>query len=245
MKTPKMIIFDYGNTLIFEKDIKQKKAYTKLYKHITKNPDCISLDDFIKKAFCIYDNLEKNAITYDIEIPQTCFFNMLFQSFNLQIDVDYSNLKEIFWESIAPCMPMPNIEKLMDYLAVSNIRSAVISNISFSGETLKNRINRYIPKNNFEFTMASSDYGYRKPNLILFEIALKKANLNASDVWYCGDNRRADVIGSSTAGITPVLFSTPLGCPYNNDSSTIPNFEFLSITDWQELIQKLENISQS
>jgi len=29
---------------------------------------------------------------------------------------------------------------------------------------------------------------FRKPNPMLFELALKKAGLNAGDVWFCGNN---------------------------------------------------------
>ena len=45
----------------------------------------------------------------------------------------------------------------------------------------------------------SCEYVFRKPNPLLFELALKKAGLPASDVWFCGDNMTArideDVLG--------------------------------------------------
>ena len=45
-----------------------------------------------------------------------------------------------------------------------------------------------LASNKFESIIASSDYMFRKPNPMLFELALKKAGLNAGDVWFCGNN---------------------------------------------------------
>ena len=52
-----------------------------------------------------------------------------------------------------------------------------------------------------DFVITSSDYFIRKPNYILFHIALQKAGLHANEVWYCGDNPQADIEGSSQVGI--------------------------------------------
>lgn len=240
MNRPKMIIFDYGNTLIFEKELNLQRAYSQLYTCISKNPDKISLDEFYKKGIETFDIIKSRALENDIEIHQHIFYNTFFQSLNIEFELPYIELEHIFWEALAPCMPMPNIEKLLLYLEEHHIRSAVISNISFSEQALTNRINTYLPKNNFEFIIASSEYGFRKPEKILFEIALKKARLNACDVWYCGDNKRADIIGAASAGIMPVLFTGDLDCPYYNDSDISVHFDFTAIKDWNELINKLE-----
>ncbi len=239
MNKPKMIIFDYGNTLIFEKELNLQKAYAQLYTCISKNPDKISSDEFYKKATETFDIIKTRALENDIEIHQHIFYNALFQSLNIEFELPYVELERVFWEALAPCMPMPNIENLLLYLEKQHIRSAVISNISFSEQALTNRINKYLPKNNFEFIIASSEYGFRKPEKILFEIALKKASLNACDVLYCGDNKRADIMGAASAGITPVLFTSDLGCPYYNDSKINLSFDFIAIKDWNELINKL------
>ncbi|AGT44730.1 HAD family hydrolase [Treponema pedis] len=239
MQKPKMILFDYGNTLIFEKELNLERAYKSLYKFILKNPLKITCQEFYEKGIEIGDKIWKKALPNDLEIHQHCFFNSLFQSLGIEFNLSYVELEGIFWEALAPCMPMPNIERLLFHLNKNNIRSAVISNISFSAEALKKRINKYLPDNNFEFIIASSEFGFRKPEEMLFQAALKKASLNSNEVWYCGDNRRADIIGAASAGIKPVLFTTELGCPYHNDSDVNPDFEFLQIKDWNELAEMI------
>jgi putative hydrolase of the HAD superfamily len=46
--------------------------------------------------------------------------------------------------------------------------------------------------------------GYRKPDPGIFQIALSKLDLKASDVWFVGDNPVDDIEGSSLIGMTPI-----------------------------------------
>lgn len=81
---------------------------------------------------------------------------------------------------------------MLDYINENGIRSAVISNLIWPGIALTERLNRLLPNNRFEFVMTSSDYFMRKPNRILFDIALQKAGVSADKVWYCGDNPQSN-----------------------------------------------------
>ncbi len=242
MKKPKMIIFDYGNTLIYETELNLEKAYDKLYDRITSNPDSVSRDEFIKKGVSLIEKIVESAIKKDVEFQHSAIFRSLFGLLNIEIDMPIAELEFIFWEDLAPGSDMPNIKKLLAFLEKEKIRSAVISNMSFSEEVLTRRINKYIPDNNFEFIMASSSYGFRKPDPILFEIALKKSGLKAEEVWYCGDNLRADVLGSSAVGITPVLFTHHKPCPYYNESDTKIDFDYLKFSDWTDMIDLLKKL---
>ncbi|MPM92217.1 hypothetical protein SDC9_139352 [bioreactor metagenome] len=139
---------------------------------------------------------------------------------------------------------MPNANKMLDYISGKGIRSAVISNLLWSGEALTERLNRLLPNNRFEFVITSSDYLFRKPNRLLFELALRKARLDAKDVWYCGDNPQADVEGSAQVGIFPVWYQ----CASVKDprEDEIPHFcpacEHLHIHEWDEMIDVLERM---
>ena len=67
--------------------------------------------------------------------------------------------------------------------------------------------------------MTSSDYLVRKPNPLLFEIALQKAGLCGEEVWYCGDNPKADIEGAAQVGIYPIWYDNDLE-KGNRDGST-------------------------
>ncbi len=84
--------------------------------------------------------------------------------------------------------------------------------------------------------MASSEYIFRKPSPMIFKLALKKANLNPNEVWYCGDNPIADVKGSSSVGIFPVWYDN-----YHTKQAEL-NTEHLYINEWSEMINVLEEL---
>lgn len=131
---------------------------------------------------------------------------------------------------------------MLDYIKGLGIRSGVISNIGWSGDALTERIDRLLPHNHFEFVIASSEYMFRKPEPMLFELALKKAELNAEEVWFCGDNVKADVEGSAAVGMFPVWYEddTVENLWYRQNRGIIPQCEHLHIQDWRKLIKVLE-----
>ncbi|HEX3044622.1 MAG TPA: HAD family hydrolase, partial [Bacillota bacterium] len=71
---------------------------------------------------------------------------------------------------------------------------------------MENEFNQFIPSQQFEFIIASSEYVFRKPHKRIFELALQKANLKPCEVWYCGDNAVCDVDGAADCGIFAVWY---------------------------------------
>lgn len=55
----------------------------------------------------------------------------------LEFDLSFDELETIFWDNASPCTLTPYIEDLLQYLPEANIRTAVVSNISYSGNSLK------------------------------------------------------------------------------------------------------------
>lgn len=84
----------------------------------------------------------------------------------------------------------------------------------------------------------------RKPNPVIFELALHKAGLQANDVWFCGDNLYADVYGANTVGIFPVHYDNrSIENPWKHaDNEIKPDFEYLHINSWLEMIDVLEKL---
>lgn len=115
-------------------------------------------------------------------------------------------METVFWNGASMGATMPEADKMLDYLNKNGIRSAVISNLLWSGAALSERLNKLLPMNQFEFVMTSSDHIMRKSNRILFDIALRKSGLCADEIWYCGDNPQADIEGASQVGMYPVWY---------------------------------------
>lgn len=242
MNKPKMILFDYGNTLLYEPEFDFLRGEEALFPYITRNENGLTpkqVDDFSQELF------ERISAVRGIgfELHERQFQQYVYEYLGIEFSIPLPEVERILWENASPGAPMPNVETMLDYIHANKIRSGVISNIGWSGTALTERIRRLLPRSKFEFVMASSEYLFRKPSPFLFELALKKARLNAEDVWFCGDNIRADVEGSAAVGIFPVWYEDlKTENPWREQNEReVPSCAHCHIADWLDLIDVLRD----
>ena len=244
MNYPRMIIFDYGHTLLYEPGWDSVRGNAELLKFAVKNPNNCTLNDVVNAAELIFGKNIENVRKIGYDISGQIGNRALYDYLGIEFSLSPLEMENVFWNAASMGAMMPNADKMLDYLNEKGIRTAVISNLLWSGEALTERLNRLLPNHRFEFVMTSSDYFMRKPNRILFEIALQKAGLRADEVWYCGDNPKADVEGSSQVGIFPVLYDNDTGKEHNNPANIkTPQCEYLHIHEWMELVEVLEQLA--
>lgn len=242
MNKPQMILFDYGQTLLYEPDFDTLRGYDALEEYTSNNPQHCSTEEINKHSQRIFEGLAK-ARAIGIEVSAVQNLRLVYESLGIELAIPYQEAEDIFWNATSHGQTMPHVEKMIEYINEQGLRSGVVSNISVSAETLKKRIDRLLPQNRFEFIIASSDYGIRKPDKALFELALCKAMLPAEDIWFCGDNVICDVEGSSAAGMYPVWYED-LTIPIAPWAQTFyePECKHLHINSWQELIVELKKV---
>ena len=241
MTHPKMILFDYGDTLICEPDFDTLRGEKALMDYVVANKHHLSaeeINDFAQELFARTGSARQNGW----ELHEWQFQKLLYEYLEITLGISLPEAERIFWDNASAGAVMPGAEKMLDYIKAKGIRSGVISNISFSGQALTERINRLLPNNQFEFIIASSEYLFRKPAPILFELALKKAGLQSGEVWFCGDNITADIEGSANAGLFPVWYEElSVENPWiDKNIGKTPRCAHLHIHSWDELIVELE-----
>ena len=228
---PKMILFDYGQTLIDEGVFDGVRGTAAVLRYATRNKYNLSAErvqeeaDRINKEVGRFDPAERHL--FQVEVPNHMFTAYLYESLGISLSLTPKQVDRVFWDVAAPGTPTSGIEELLEYLYQNNIRTGVISNIAFAGEVVTERINRLIPTNHFELIIATSEYMYRKPNKRIFDLALEKADLQASDVWYIGDQYECDVVGARNAGMFPVWYQGAIKIPHEdkNDVMTVKNWQ--------------------
>lgn len=244
MKLPKMIIFDYGHTLGYEPGFDKTRGNQAVFERIKVNRYGKTAEDIQNFANELTNEIKLHTNSV-VEVHAHIFDRILYEYLGIELDVSLNEIETIFWDNAAPGSIMPDADKLITYVNSRKIRSGVISNITFSGHTLANRLNRLLPDNQFEFIMASSEYVFRKPHRVIFETAIRKSGLKPDEIWYCGDNTRADIIGASNVGIFPVWYESRLECSYRDKSLDIaPDCTYLHIHEWSELIEILESATE-
>ena len=242
MNRPKMIIFDYGQTLVNEKSFDGLKGTRAVLREATRNLNNISAEEIQAMANKLNEEIGRYGTEIEeqpvLEIHNHMFQNYLYEYFGIELTKSAGEVEQIFEIAALDAEPTKNIIEFLQYLEDSKIRTGVISNTSFSGERLQACINRYIPSHNFEFMIASSEYIFRKPHKRIFELALRKANLAPCDVWYIGDNALCDVDGATDCGIFAVWYKGAI----EKSNKYIPKRSSLEITDWIELIEILKSL---
>lgn len=238
MKMPKMILFDYGQTLIAEQKFDGVKGTEAVLKYATKNKYNLSAEQVQEKASAINKELgrfdpQKRHLVH-IEVPNAMFTPYLYESQGIEIPLSNEEIDTIFWNAAAPGKPTEGMEEFLEYLKNNGIRTGVISNIAYASAVVAERINNLLPENAFEFIITSSNYMFRKPDRRIFDLALEKAGLVSEDVWYIGDQYECDIKGALSAGLFPVWYIGAIDLPYAEDKN------ILTVKSWNELKQRME-----
>lgn len=205
---PKMVIFDAGRTLINYKEINIRKGIEAYFPYIISNPHNYSIEEIEKKddeIFGIFDSCRENRF----EIPVKNRSRLLFDLLEIQFSISLDEVVKLEWEKDPVIEAVSHAAELLHWLNENKIRTAVISNFDYSGNLLETKLKEIYPENQFEFVIASSDYGVMKPNRYIFQAGIVKSGLEAKDIWYVGDKVAVDVLGSKAAGMTPVLYKNP------------------------------------
>lgn len=232
MKTPKMVLFDYGQTLVAEQKFDGVKGTAAVLQHAVKNKYHLSAEQVQAKA----NELNRELGRFDpekrhlcqIEIPNTMFTPYLYESQGIEIALSNAEIDTVFWNAAAPGAPTEGIKDFLEYLKNKGIRTGVISNISYNPTVVAERINRLLPENTFEFIITSSNFMFRKPNKRIFDLALEKAQLRPDEVWYIGDQYECDVKGALNAGLLPIWYIGAIDLPYTEDKN------ILTVKAWNE-----------
>ena len=238
MKIPKMVLFDYGQTLIAEQKFDGVKGTAAILQYAVRNKYHLSAEqvqakaDEINREFGKFDPGKRHL--FQIEIPNTMFTPYLYESQGIEIALSNSEIDAVFWEAAAPGVPTEGIKDFLEYLKSRGIRTGVISNISFDPSVVAERINRLLPENIFEFIITSSNFMFRKPNRRIFDLALEKAGLQPDEVWYIGDQYECDVKGSLNAGLFPVWYIGAIDLPYTEDKN------ILTVKAWSEIARYMD-----
>lgn len=239
MEKPKMILFDYGQTLVDEAKFNGVKGTEAVLKYAVKNKhnrSAIQVQaeaEKINKELGRFDPLKRHL--FQVEVPNHMFTAYLYESLGIQLSVSSEQIDKIFWDAAASGTPTEGIGEFLKYLHQNGIRTGVVSNISYAGKVVESRINEVITDNYFEFVIATSEYMYRKPNRRIFDLALEKAELEPTDVWYIGDQYECDIVGARNAGIFPIWYLGAADMLYEEHD------DVLKVESWKELCVMMEN----
>jgi len=103
----------------------------------------------------------------------------------------------------------PDVLPTLDELRRRGYRLAAVTNRGYSGPKFHDEVRELGLASLFETMVISCDVGYVKPHPRIYQYALERMNIDASEAAMVGDSWRADVEGAKTLGITAVWRRPP------------------------------------
>ncbi|WP_454054025.1 HAD family hydrolase [Clostridium sp. Marseille-Q7071] len=238
MNKPKAILFDAGDTIIEYIKNNPLEGTRKLLEKAN-NPDKVTAEEIQEYAIEMGRIFNDGRETTGIEYNMRSFQRFLYEMHNIYFDLTPLEIENIFNKEAFRGKVMEGVLEFLNYLEQNNIKKAILSNSTFSEEAIKEELRRYeINPSRFEFVISTSEYGFRKPDKRIFQLALKKLGLDNNQVWYIGNSFKYDVIGAQNAGIQAVWFNRQ----ENNVDVEKDNGDFLEVNSYKEIEDYLEDI---
>lgn len=240
-RKPRMILFDYAHTLAWEPETDFLRGEQVVFAYVKDNPRRVTPEKAARLGTELF-LAARDCRHSGWELHEHQQLRLKYDLLGLTFHLPMEEIEKLLWTAACLGEPMPGAARMLAGLKLRGIRTGVISNLGWSGAALADRLDRLLPAHAFEFVIASSDYGVRKPDPLIFRAALARASLAPEDVWFCGDQISADVLGAQAAGLFPVWYeeqTIPNGFASKNAGLTIEGAH-LHIHHWDELLSALE-----
>jgi len=122
---PKMILLDYGHTLIGESAFNSQRGTEAVMRHAVKNPQGLSpelIDKFFSELFfSICGKVRKiGAELHNMQCQR-----FVYEYLQIKFDVPLCEIEQIFWDSAAPGSIMPYADRMLAYLYIKPQSSEV------------------------------------------------------------------------------------------------------------------------
>ncbi|NLV98369.1 MAG: HAD-IA family hydrolase [Clostridiaceae bacterium] len=216
---PRMIFFDYGQTLLHEAIFDSRAALEAFVPHLHPK-EKIDIEKMLALSGQLFEDFRRLAFSNSVEVSFEANFNFLLDMLELSCDLPLLECEKLYWFSACPAEVLPGLQETLTELDRRGIRTAVISNISFSSEAMKARIDQHLD-HKLEFIVTSSETILRKPEKWIFLRALQKSGLRPEECWYVGDDIYCDVGGALGVGMHPIWYDSGHRCFYQREAAEI------------------------
>jgi len=201
----KAVLFDWSYTLVDLVKEDDSAAFHKLINFLREKgfqaPDAESF-------FPAYRELFEGMIRLSRRTHREACFEHVLNYLLLEWQIDLGGkttvqeLLTVYYKEIfAPRKLYPDVLPALQFLKAAGVKMAVVSNTTNPGfikdaERVSQGLDSF-----FEFSIYSSDVPYRKPHPSIFDLAVKRLELQPADILFVGDTLEMDVAGPQAVGM--------------------------------------------
>ncbi|MBD3190676.1 MAG: HAD-IA family hydrolase [Candidatus Heimdallarchaeota archaeon] len=226
IKGIRVISFDADGTLWdFEKVMRH--SLTKVYSELVKAKPSVTKELTIDKMIAIRDQVaqdpkNKNKKLEEIRLEA---FRSTLKAINYENEDFARFLNQIYLKH-----RFEEIELYPDVISTLDlIQKKYVIGLLSNGNSYPKKCGL---DNRFSFVVLAQDYGIKKPDPRLFEVALKEAKCSKDEFLHVGDSIESDIVGAQRVGVKSVFLNRT-----NQDSSKFSiDFEISSLLELPELL---------
>jgi len=232
MHAPEALLFDLWGTLIEHLGFDPARGHAAALA-LCDNPRGVTLEEIMELGRRVVTAMDDREDTAAIEFTQGELLRIIGDSFGLRYRAPLDEVEWVFWKAAFELRLMDGIAELLPALKERGLPLGVVSNSSFLASTIGRQLERLGIRRFFDFVVSSADYGVRKPDPIIFEVALRRLGHGPQSVWFAGDHVTYDIIGGTRAGMFCVGFNPRASIPEGTGEHRV-------ITRWSELSALIE-----
>ncbi len=227
MRKPEAVLFDLWGTLIQSDGFDPGRGHAAMLA-LCDNPRGVTLEETLELGARVVKSTEPREEDSALEFTQASLMRIIADSFGLRFKGSLERIEWEFWKAALSVRLIDGVSDLLVHLKAGGMPLGVVSNSSFIGPTLEKELERLGVRGHFDFVISSADYGVRKPDPIIFEVALRRLGMHPEQAWFAGDNVGYDIVGGRRAGMFCVAFNPRTEVPSDLGEHTL-------ITRWSEL----------
>jgi putative hydrolase of the HAD superfamily len=221
------MLFDLWGTLISSRGFDPSRGHAAVLE-ISYNPRGATLENVMQIGRRVVTALESREDQSALEFTQSSLLRIIGDSLGMSYPRGWEETEWVFWQAAMEVNLIEGVRDLLSTLSEQGMPMGVVSNSSFLAATLAKELERQGVLSHFAFVISSADYGVRKPDPIIFEIALRRLGLEPAQVWFAGDTMSYDIEGARGAGLFPVAFNPRARIPESDGEHAL-------VTRWEQL----------
>lgn len=236
LRCPQALMFDFGSTILNVTAPNWSERCARLLE-LSDSGATANVKELAARAQALDEETWSLRDRSPFEYTALAFIRLLAAEFLLSFRRPLGEVERAFYFAGDGSTPTRGVGAMLRLIRSMGIRTAIISNHQFSGHLLAEHLGALEMGDLFEFVVSSADYGIRKPNPRIFEVAARRLGVRPDQAWYAGDTLEFDVAGARAAGMTPVWYRN--GAPVDGSPAGV-----VVVQEWSDLIAAISEVRE-
>jgi len=201
------VIFDFIGTLANVKDYDMEGSKRKLHKAIQQSGFNVGLNDFLEAYSDAHEKYRLVRYEELVEVTNAIWISEALNKLGFKTTPEDECVKmavNVFFEDYVNSLELRPCAKQVLEEVSANYVMGLISNFTYA-PVIYHGLRKLNIARFFNAVLVSEEVGWRKPNRKIFEEALKRLRLSASETVYVGDSPLEDIAGAKSVGMKTIF----------------------------------------